>query len=507
MKGVAVRAPKGAWFEVTSPLDHEDVRRLVEALWRLEALQKQKTRDLYLAYLRKELGVPLPVQRDERDFFDLWRLVEGCLEHPGALHAFVHVVGRFHPGSTTFEHIWQLTWALLPEPLLEPGERRALRELVKSLQDRGPDSLRPEAVRELFWAVVDPVGSLDVDTGDIWPVLADLEDRTVDGDGVPPLLSFVEQLAVRTADPMRLRLLRWTEQTAERLGVAHIVRRRRESLTEGPERPRMYLVVAFRPDGVTPDEYLISAWLQSDDGRGVTLRCQDDRPIPVTGLPALVVELLTEERQVVNRPSMSELTLEFVLPLNLLGMQSVDQLRITVDGLERRLGIEHPVVVRSLDRIQKQNYHPAWHRKWSWLRDNPHAAEVCWVTQPGEYPGESLYNMLLSNPSSVCLALAFPPRADGTGAPDELRIALQAGSPVIAWCRGGRAPDRFTAEFRELLSDGMLALPDTVLKLRRKAVASRDLDPRADHLGLQLTLLFDDADRFPEPHGRLRAPA
>ncbi|WP_026401296.1 effector-associated domain 2-containing protein [Actinomadura rifamycini] len=470
-------------------------------------MQRQRIRDQYLAHLRKELGVPLPVRRDERDFFDLQCLVEGCLDHPGALHAFLRVIERFHSGSSTFAEVMRLASAMLPEPLLEPGERRALHELVKVLQDRSPDVLHPGTVRELFWTVVDPVGSLDIDPGDIWPVLDDLEDRTVDADGVPRLLDFVERLAFRTGEPMRKALRRWTEQAAERLGVADVVLQRRETLADGPEPPRMYLVIAFRPDGVSPDKYLVSAWLQSDDGHGVTLRCQDDHPIPVAQLPALVVELLTEEEQVVNRPALAELAIEFVLPLNLLGTASLDQLRITVDGLERRLGIEHPVVVRSLDRMMKPNYHPAWRRKWKWMREHPHDAKVCSVTQPGEYRGESLYNMLLANSSFVCLALAFPPRTDGAGAPDELRIGLQAGAPVIAWCRDGLAPDMFAEGFHELVSRGVPALPDSVLALRREAVAVRDRDPGADHLGFQLTLLFDDADRFPEPRGRLRAPA
>ncbi|QFG24988.1 hypothetical protein [Actinomadura sp. WMMB 499] len=492
---------------MTPTLDQDDVSRLVKALWRLDALQKQSAREFYLTRVRKELGIDLPVRRGENDLQELWIMVEACLEHPGAFHAFLKVVGGFHAGSTTFDAVRQLGYALVPEPLLEPGERRAMHDHLKRLQNADAGALRPEIVKDLFWAVADPLGSVTFETGDIWPVLDALEDFNVGEDGVPPLLKFVERLAVERGGPVRNRLLDWVEHAAGRLGVAHVMLEQRERAARLRERPRMYLVIAFRPDGVTPDEYLISAWLQSEDGHGVMLRCEDDRPMPVTELPSLVVELLTEEPQVVNRPPMSELTLEFVLPLNLLGMQSLDQLRITVDGLERRLGIEHPVVVRSLDRIQKQNYHPAWRRKWTWLRDNPHNAEVCLMTQPGKYLGESLYNMLLSDPASVCLALAFPPHGDGASAPDELRVALQAGAPVIAWCRSGRTPERFSAEFQDLMSHGVLALPDSVLALRREAVASHGGQPSADHLGLQLTLLFDDADRFPEPRGRLEAPA
>ncbi|OLT37376.1 hypothetical protein BJF79_29525 [Actinomadura sp. CNU-125] len=521
---------------MASSLNHDDVGRLVEALWRLEALQKQRTRDQYLAIVRKELGIPLPLQVAERDFDDLWFLVEGCLEHTGAVHVFLQVVERFHAGNAVFAEIRRLASELLPEPLLEKDERRALHELIKVLQAGDPDATAPEATRERFWTVAEWAGPLTFDTGDIWPVLNRLENCTVDEDGVPPLLSFVEGLAGGTASPVRNPLLGWTDGVARRLGVAPAVLARRELASAARNEAarkeaarnrsaqtlpteiraaqngtaqrstRSYLVIAFRPDGAQPDRYLTSAWLQSDDDPGAMLHCDDGDPVPMSALPALVVELLTEEPQVVGRPATSKLVLEFVLPLNLLGASSLDQLRITVDDLERRLGIDHPVVVRSLDRMQKQNYHAEWRRKWTWLRENPQAADVCWVTHPGEYQGETLYSMLLSELSSVCLALAFPPSVDGTGGPDELRVALQAGTPIIAWCRRGRSPERFAAEFRELVADGALALPDSVLELRRKAVMAMHRDPDADPLGLELTLLFDDADRFPEAHGRLRAP-
>jgi hypothetical protein len=262
-----------------------------------------------------------------------------------------------------------------------------------------------------------------------------------------------------------------------------------------------YLVVEFTPDGVDPEYFLLSAWLQYGDEPGLTLR-RDDKLVAVSELPAQVASLLVEDDHVIHRLT-PELTIEFVLPRRLLG-HPVDQWRITIGGLERRLGIEYPVVVRSLDRLRQQAHHHNWRRKWAWLRDNPGTAAAWWVTRPGEIDGEGLYNSLLFERSAVCLALAFAPPPGRQSVADELEVGLQAGAPVIAWSRDQRVARNFPTELQRLLDMGLLRLPESVLLLRRQAVRTQAAEDA--HLGFQLTLLFDNADRVPEPYVRLSPP-
>ncbi|MGI5207359.1 effector-associated domain 2-containing protein [Spirillospora sp. CA-108201] len=492
--------------DVAWSLPFEDQSRLVRALWELETVRKRSSRDLCTSLLERRLGHPLPITRDDKDITDVWHLVDACLSYPGAFHALIEIVEEFHRGSVPMGRLRDLVEELLPEPLLRPEERRDLDGLLRSLGDRVSDAVGPAAIRALYWEVTGPSGpALAADPGDLWSVLACLEDLTLSAEGVPPLLAFVEGLAARAAGPASAGLRAWADRLAHRLGPAGGLppARRRELPESRSAGARSYLVIELRRDGAAPDRYLVSAWLQGDGEHGLMLRC-DDEPVAFDRLPGLVKELLSEDHRVVNRPT-PELTVEFVLPVDMLGLP-VDQLRITVDGLERRLGIEHPVVVRSLDRMRRRAYHHHWRRKWRWLRDNPHGAKVCWVTQPGQYGGESLYSMLLSEPSSVCMAMAFPPREDG---PDsaELRAALQAGAPIVTWCRRGRDPERFAREFQDLLDKGAMDLPDAVLALRRQALRTLGGNGGGDHLGLDLTLVFDDADRMPEPYVRLNAPA
>ncbi|MGI8329939.1 effector-associated domain 2-containing protein [Actinomadura scrupuli] len=481
----------------------------MSALWGLDDLRKRSGRDFYISLLERRLGHPLPLTRDERDMQDIWRLVDSCLAYSGALHTLLSVIEKFHQGSVPMMEIRELVEELLPEPLLRAPERQELHRLVHAIGRGRPAASRPAAIQAFYRDAVGPFGPpLDNGITSLRGIVAQLEDVNVGTDGVPPLLRFIEDLAAHVDDASAAALHEWASRVADRLGLQPSAVHR---LHQGPAgilpagRTRTYLVIEFRPDGAVPDRFLTSVWLQFDGEHGAMLRCDDDDPLTFAGLPLLITELLTENDQVINRPT-PELTVEFVLPRSLLGTP-LDQLRITVDGLERRLGIEYPVVVRSLERLRRQAFHHHWRRKWNWLRDNPGEATVCWVTQRGQYGGESLYNMLLSEPSSVCVAMSFPPHLERVEPPDELRIGLQAGTPIVAWCREGRDPERFAAEFQELLDMGVLALPENVLTLRRQALLASDADSRDDHLGLHLTLIFDDADRLPEPYVRLNAPA
>jgi NTP-dependent ternary conflict system VMAP-like protein len=59
----------------------------------------------------------------------------------------------------------------------------------------------------------------------------------------------------------------------------------------------------------------------------------------------------------------------------------------------------------------------------------------------------------------------------------------------------------------QLLAADLMALPRRTMHLRRQALSTQEGDAPHDHLGLHLTLVFDDADRVPEPYVRLRPPA
>jgi hypothetical protein len=109
--------------------------------------------------------------------------------------------------------------------------------------------------------------------------------------------------------------------------------------------------------------------------------------------------------------------------------------------------------------------------------------------------------------STAVLALAFPPWSGEDDEADEHWVGLVAGIPVVAWCRDGRYPAQFAREVKELMAADLMKLPRRTMELRRQALSSGSEGTGSGHLGLHLTLVFDDADRIPEPYVRLRPPA
>ncbi|WP_286989537.1 hypothetical protein [Thermomonospora sp. CIF 1] len=495
--------------------DFEEQLQLVRALLEVEGMRRQSDRDLYIQLLEDALGHYLPFARDERPLYDVMHLVRACLAYPGAIQTLVKIVEQVCGDSRAVRRVKELVEQLFPEPLLTFQERSDLHRIVRESAEGGFRTITPALVADLYRKAVEPLGPpLHCDPGDLSEVLAQLEELTSGLDGVPPLLVFVENLAARVAEPTASALRSWADRFADRLELAPeakgAVRERAVRALEGTvpaaesAGPYSYLIIEFRPDAITADHYLTSAWLQCDGEHGVMLHCDDEDPLPRHRLQEVIEKLLADP-QVVNRPH-TELMVEFVLPRVLLDVP-FDQIQINIEGLTRRLGIEYPVVVRSFDRMRSRTLHHNWRRKWNWLRGNPTRASLCRLPVRSTLGHELLYNNLLEE-SSIGVAMSFPPSAEREKTPDELWVSLHAGIPIAVWCRRRESdPGSFFTEVQQLWDQGVFSLPQSVLQLRRKALRALEKAPADDHLGFQLTLMFDDADRLPEPYVRLSAPA
>ncbi|WP_255278910.1 VMAP-C domain-containing protein [Actinomadura madurae] len=284
-----------------------------------------------------------------------------------------------------------------------------------------------------------------------------------------------------------------------------LFQRRRASLTarSEPEPSENYLIIGCTPDALEPDRYLVTAWLQVDREPGNTLQCSDEA-LPLSRIPELLERLLTSDSLVVNR-SNPELTIEFILPRPLLD-HPFEQSRINIAGLEHRIGIRYPVVVRSLDRMRLAAVHPDWRHKWGWLSENSVDAPVCLVSPAWRVrQGGALFQAVDGLHGRTRAGLPALGRRERRAGRALGRAA--GGVPVVAWCRDGRDPARFAREVKELLAADLMKLPRRTRELRRQALAGGPDGAGAGHLGLHLTLLFDDAERVPEPYVQLRPPA
>jgi hypothetical protein len=264
-------------------------------------------------------------------------------------------------------------------------------------------------------------------------------------------------------------------------------------------------VLHLQADGVDPARFLLSAWAQrADSSRGPLERSDHPRTLPevVERLEELLTAVVSEGGQ-----GLGDLVVEFVVPRSLL-THPFDQWRIGErTGFPRRLGIEYRVVVRSSDRLRARVMHARWRQKWDWLAGPGQAAgaeAVLWARAAGDKDHEALLAELIGDDSPLCLALSFPPTTHQPATPDELTVGLYAGTPIMLWCRDDRGHSRFASEMAELLAERrLMELPDLVLGLRRDAVRRGRTE---GHLGLHLTLLWDNPERIADDHDFLGAP-
>jgi hypothetical protein len=342
-------------------------------------------------------------------------------------------------------------------------------------------------------------------------------------DGQFPLFRFIWSLAELLDGPAGGALRAWVDDARVQLGLERaepdqcLPRQLHGALTSEPSVRPCHLLVQVSPRLCEVDRYSVRAWLFGTNEPACLLAGEE--VVESDELTACIDELRTElyRRQIEPEAAW----IEFLLPRQLL-CADVDQWSVELDFIESiPIGVEHRVVVRSLERASRPRAALALQYRSRALRrrlqsvcrlvDEPTGDEgdAVWIERD-DCGGKVLYTTLKDAQGVVGAVLGQAPRpAPSDPAGDVLNTLFAAGLPVVLWMRPERACalPAARAEFARLLGDAPLArLPDRVWELRRQAV--RSLDP--DHWGRHLTLLWDDpahrSPDFEEAH-RLRIPS
>ena len=446
---------------------------------------------------------------------DISNLVLACLSQPGAMYELLDELysSCSEPPPPPLRELNQLVSQNVPDPLLLSRERKALYELIADV------SFAQAA--EAYSEAVGPVGNpIPADVHNVISIAAELEQITGPPEGLPPLIAFAQSLA-RIASPANAgRISHWIDAYLRRVGLSSDLRLP-FAIGYAPRGPSpsepAYLVVRLDADRLewTPPQmdqarYSVTAWLQRGTRLGSTLR-RAALPRRLSQVSSLVEGLLARAEQELTS-SATILTVEFILPRDLLWYAAVDQWPVGHDNQIKRLGELYPVVVRSLERMYDSEIRPRWERKWAWTADNcerPDPWAYQWLAEEGQLAPEEMFRRLSSD-YSVCLALGYPPSRPHGLSRDEISVGLQAGLPIMVWCREGQSTTAFS-DLRDLLGrHGLLKLPMLVAEQRAESGRRRELQLTTgseqagnDDLASRLTLLFDPADRIPEPDVRI----
>jgi len=179
-----------------------------------------------------------------------------------------------------------------------------------------------------------------------------------------------------------------------------------------------------------------------------------------------------------------KLVIEFALPLSLLS-EGVDQ---WADLGGRPLGTRWPVVVRSLERLEKQSWQLDWHEYWEILManfdtylDDINIKKRLWW--PKDFD-EIQYEIK----TGVCVALDKVPNSFSENNNILFQLAYN-GAPLVLWARrkDGLADMKPEIE-KHLLNKTLGQLPGILRGIREQLWKEK----RKDAIGYHLSLLWDD---------------
>lgn len=487
------------------------------ALAEIRDLQDEAGRAAFVHAIGTALGHPLLVRTHSSPRVFLFNVVVACDERPGGMDALLMAVDFLAPGTAAASRIRQLVSPV--REVLPATEQDRIRHLLVGRST-------PSLARLYYVAAGVTVASTPPRFADAWQAFSLLLDSNADPDGVPPHLVFVELLArALSAQPAAEMPHHGDNDVAEQLRewvTAQIavmraeggrdvsnrlyrIRNQPDVLSNRLDSP-MYLVIQLEPvtdlAARTRDLHRLSHWRQIDPFEWRPER-GEDRLVSLTEAPGHVAELVRQAERDWAYPHDAALVIEFVLPLMLINT-AVDQW--TADPGEpfpAPIGAEYEVVVRSHDRLRERAWHRAWRRRWSTLMDNPRDCVTHWVTADGPADLRRLRAELTAREEIVCCVLSCPPDSEPGQA--ELRMALQAGLPVVVWRRNDRQGETSGDSIRELIERlDIRMFPQEIRRLRMEANLEGDT-------GVQpawgVTLLWDDPGHFLDSVGPLRLPA
>ncbi|MBL7497789.1 hypothetical protein I6A84_05995 [Frankia sp. CNm7] len=334
-----------------------------------------------------------------------------------------------------------------------------------------------------------------------WAVLLHLAGRNAPAGGLPPYMPFLEAVRDRLRPDTATRVDEWNQrraQTAELAAELDAARARR-TLPAGP----VHLIVQLERSQLHPGQTELTWWRQWPGIDGFE-PC-GTRLVP---LDEDELERVTEELVLDLEDSLADgentVALEFILPLDLLHLP-VDQWRKEIDSvLPRSIGMQYPVVLRSLERQRTRPWHRVWRLRWRQLAKGMADTVHC-GGGADEHDPDRLQARILAEESMVALVLSGPPNE--TPAVLQLRIALSCGLPVVAWHRGEQTRDDVADAIRAFLAavDGV-GLTDLRDRLRRLRLEARLAPARWPDLGRHLAVILDDPDRQPEQGPSIPAP-
>ncbi|MDA0636111.1 hypothetical protein OUY22_22040 [Nonomuraea sp. MCN248] len=311
-----------------------------------------------------------------------------------------------------------------------------------------------------------------------------LQRRTADQDTVSELSRWLyrqrDQLRAENKDPEATELERLLRQ---RLAF--------ETRTDLPTCLIVEIDPLAVPDG-DDDPHLVTHWTHSSP-LGWNPERGGEVELPLARVADHVVELVLAAERDWSPQRGGPLLLEFRLAPELVNL-SVDQWprRISEELPPRALGADYEVVLRSDRRLRPDNTYRRWYDRWHVFLDGRGAAHLA-PLDDGD--AGNVHASLMGGADVVACVLSAPP--DSPQGRAQLDAAMDAGVPIVLWCRDSATNGEFRKAVTEVLQPQKLKkLPESIHQLRSSTPTCGNV-----------ALLWDDPGRpIPEVQP-LRSPS
>ncbi|SMF68482.1 hypothetical protein [Streptomyces sp. Amel2xC10] len=478
---------------------NELVAAVVDALQRSGTVGQAASREIWRDMLSGELGARVEPLTGDRLRPWLLTVVRECTAVGDGLACLVRSLEYVERESATVAELWPLVDEWEAVDFFGQADLRGLQPVLQSIGAADIAAMARRATRSR-------VQELPPWCRTAWQVFLRLAGENTPRGELPPSMAFLSLTAEWLVEDGRAEaaelLRRFNREQAGPLGVETLLADWQHSEFPRPEPSLVpaYLLIQFEPDRVEADRYYLSHWRQSDSEGWHPVRGETDH-LRRDELPG-AVERLVEETESRWADLRQPVILEFVLPWELLNEPVEWWSKESDSPYPTPLALDYPVVVRSLERLQRAAWHRPWHTKWRQFSERPADSHSHWSrpAQDGAYFFH-LERELKEDRNAVCLVLSEPPGEDAGAGRREMLAGLRAGVPAMIWHREDCSDAAFHDAVGEILQDRSLGgLADRIRQWRKEALA---LGPEGwhDHVGRHLAILLDDPDRKPTPPG------
>ncbi|KQC35434.1 hypothetical protein UK82_26505 [Frankia sp. ACN1ag] len=444
-------------------LESDLVLEIVGCLESTADLLSPATRDLLVRRFERRAGRRLFVPQFDvaRDW--CFRFVESCVELDNGAEILVDAVSDLRPDSAVAH---RLAHILAEQGAAEVAEGAG--ELWDLLR-RELSALPAQRVAHAFRHACHPAQPPRHCTT-AWQLFLWVANRHPEPARLPQHAVFLIRCADVLAPGTFVRVEAWLRGEAHRRDLTHQMQLAQLAAAPVPRRRTGIVSLQFQPVGPRSEDHLASWWLHwADAATPHQGGARPARPELFEQIAAAVVED-AEEILGAEIPTgeSAELVVEIFLPFAYMDLP-VTSWRRQIHGTPRLLVEDHPVVVRSFERLHRRGSRFLWLQRWAALTaPDPSGMVVADAARVGRHG-------LAKDERIAAVTLSGPP-TQGSPAQRQLAEALSAGLAVAAWQVDD--PDRPHTDrpLLELLAHGdPFRLPQ---RFRRENLTR--LEPRGD---------------------------